>query len=131
MELLETENGVVNFDVWSHPLGKIGFLRDGWDERVEINGTGGRLELYSAQWDNPLNKASLLLHYDNASGNVTEYRYDAVSPFDAAVAYFCRNIEAGAQGTQPRTTGYDVDELIAHIQRSSGYGQALDIAWRL
>jgi predicted dehydrogenase len=131
MALMETDNGVVNFDVWAHPLGKIGFLRDGWDERVEINGTGGRLELYSAQWDNPLNKASLLLHYDNASGNVTEYRYDAVSPFDAAVAYFCRNIEAGTQGTQPRTTGYDVDELIAHINRSSGSGQALDIAWRL
>jgi predicted dehydrogenase len=124
MALLETQNGTVDFEVWAHPLKRIGFLRDGWDERVEINGTGGRLEIFSAQWDNPYNKASLLVHYDNASGNVSEYRFDAVSPFDEAILFFCRSIEAGIQGGQTIMTGYDVDELIESIQRSSETGQA-------
>ncbi len=130
MALMETQNGLVDFEVWAHPLRRIGFLRDGWDERVEINGTGGRLEIFSAQWDNPWNKASLLLHHDNASGDTTEHRFDAVSPFDGAVQFFCGNISAGTQGSQSRATGYDVDELIAHIQQSARSGQAVDIDWK-
>lgn len=111
------------------PLRRIGFLRDGWDERVEINGIRGRLEIFSAQWDNPYNKASLLVHYDNASGNVSEYRFDAVSPFDEAILFFCRNIEAGIQGGQTIMTGYDVDELIARVQQSSTLGQLVEVVW--
>jgi len=130
MAFLDTPNGPADFEVWAHPLGKIGFLRDGWDERVEINGTGGRLEIFSAQWDNPAHKASLLLHYDNATGNTTEYRYDPVSPFDEAIAFFCANIAAGTQGGQSRITGYDVDELIRHIQESSANGRAIEVAYR-
>ena len=131
MALLDTPNGPADFEVWAHPLGKIGFLRDGWDERVEINGTGGRLEIFSSQWDNPAHKASLLIHYDNATGNTTEYRYDPVSPFDEAIAFFCANIAAGMQGGQSRITGYDVDELIHHIQESSANGCALEVAYHV
>lgn len=130
MALIETANGTVDFEVWAHPLHKIGFLRDGWDERIEINGTGGRLEIFSSQWDNPENKASLLLHYDNEGGRVIEYRFDNVSPFDGAMMFFCRNIAQGNQGAQSIRTGYDVDELIAHIQRSAESGQAITIDWR-
>lgn len=130
MALMDTPSGPVDFEVWAHPLKRIGFLRDGWDERAEINGTDGRLEIFSAQWDNPCNKASLLLHYDNAGGNVTEYRYEAVSPFDAAIRFFCANIAAGEQGAQSRTTGYDVDELIAHFHASSAEGRPMDVAYR-
>ena len=130
MAFLETENGPADFEAWAHPLGKIGFLRDGWDERIEINGSAGRLEVFSAQWDNPSNKASLLVHYDNATGNSTEYRSDPVSPFDEAIGFFCRNIAAGTQGAQSKMTGYDVDELIACIQASAAAGRALDIAYR-
>ncbi len=129
--LLQTDNGVVHYEALIHNLRKIGFLRDSWDERVEINGLNGRLEVYSSQWDNPYNKASLLVHYDNETGQSTEYRFDAVSPFDRAVAHFCAQIERGEQGPQNSDTGYVVDELIAHIMRSSATGQALDVAYRL
>jgi predicted dehydrogenase len=129
--LLETPNGVVHYETLMHPHTKIGFLRDGWDERIEINGVNGRLEVFSAEWNNPLNKASMLLHYDNATGNVQEYRYDPVSPFDRAIAFFCENIARGEQGAQSKVTGYDVDELIAHITRSGETHQALDVNYRL
>jgi predicted dehydrogenase len=129
--LLETDNGVVHFEALAHPLTKIGFLRDGWDERIEINGLNGRLEVYSAQWTAVDSKASLLVHTDNATGQATEYRYAPESPFDRAQACFCANVARGEQGEQPRRTGYDVDELIEHIKRSAQTGQALDVDWRI
>lgn len=129
--LLETDNGVVHYETWGHPLHKIGFLRDGWDERVEINGLNGRLEIYSSAWDNVEHKASLLVHYDNTTGQATEYRYAPESPFDRALAFFCANIARGEQGAQSRVTGYDVDELIAHIELSASTGQAVDVNWQM
>jgi predicted dehydrogenase len=129
--LLETAQGVVHFETVAHPLQKIGFLRDGWDERIEINGVNGRLELFSAAWDQVEQKASLLRHYDNASGQVMEYRYTPDSPFDRALAYFCTQIDKGEQGAQSRLTGYEVDELIAHIVLSGRTHQAVEVGWRM
>lgn len=129
--LLETDQGVVHYEALAHPLHKIGFLRDGWDERIEINGLGGRLELYSSSWTEVEHKGCLLVHYDNATGNATEYRYAPTSPFDRALEFFCANIERGEQGGQSRLTGYEVDELIAHIERSARSGEAVTVDWRL
>ncbi len=127
--LLETENGIVHYEALAHPLNRVGFLRDGWDERIEINGAGGRLEIYSAAWDQVQHKASLLVHYDNRTGAATEHRYPAVSPFERAIAFYCRNIARGAQGAQPRTTGYDVDNLIAHMMKSAKQKRAVAVKW--
>ena len=129
--MMETDNGVVHFEALAHPLNRIGFLRDGWDERVEINGLKGRLEIYSSLWDDVDHKASMLVHTDNATGQATEYRYAPESPFDRAVAFYCANIAAGQQGTQSRLTGYDVDELIAHIGQSAASGEAVTVNWRI
>ena len=127
--LMETDNGTVSFEALAHPLTRVGFLRDGWDERVEINGVGGRLEVFSSAWDQVDAKASLLVHYDNATGAATEYRYSPVSPFDRAVGFFCDNIEHGRQGAQSPLTGYEVDNLIAHIKRSAEGNQAVEVQW--
>ncbi|MFH1969067.1 MAG: Gfo/Idh/MocA family oxidoreductase [Verrucomicrobiota bacterium] len=129
--LLETDNGVVQFEALVHTLTRIGFLRDGWDEHMQINGLNGRLDIYSASWDEVASKASLLVHYDNATGTSTEYRYGPASPFDRAQAFFCRNIAQGVQGEQSRLTGYEVDELIAHIKLSAVRHQAVEISWRI
>ena len=128
--LMETDNGRVLYETVAHPLNRIGFLRDGWDERVEITGVNGRLEIFSAMWDQTDYKASLLVHTDNRTGEATEHRYAAESPFDRAVAFFSANIRRGVQGSQSRMTGYDVDELIAHIRESAKLGKAVDVKWR-
>lgn len=129
--LLETEAGPVFYEALAHPLNGIGFLRDGWDERFEINGTAGRLELYSAAWDQFEHKASLLVHYDNATRESREYRYGTCSPFARACAFFVKQIGKKEQGAQPDTTGYDVDELIAHIGKSAREGRSVDVAYRI
>jgi predicted dehydrogenase len=129
--LIETQNGVVHYEAAAHPLKQIGHHRDGWDERIEINGTRGRLEIFSALWDQVELKDSLLFHYNDRTGTVTEYRYGPGSPFERAVAFYCHNIQNETQGVQPITTGYNVDELISHVQRSAANGMAVDINWRI
>jgi acid phosphatase class B len=62
---------------------------------------------------------------------MTEYRYEPTSPFARADAFFVANMEQGVQGEQPITTGYDVDELIAHLHRSAETGEALEVDWRI
>jgi len=128
--LMETDNGVVHFEALTHPLRKIGFLRDGWDETMEINGTHGQLHLYSSSWSNHTAKSSLLLHYDNETATSTEYRFDPTSPFDIAVKHFCEQIEKGEQGPQSKLTGYETDCLIAAIKESGQKKQAVEIDWK-
>jgi len=128
--LLETPSGPVHYETIWHPLDRIGLLRDGWDERMEINGLEGRLDIYTTWWSEVDTKASLCVHYNNATGAATEYRYPPVSPFNRAVAFFCENIARGEQGPQSRVTGYEVDELIDTITRSAELGQALKVDWK-
>lgn len=128
--LLETPNGVVHLEALAHNMSNIGFLGDGWDERIEINGASGRLLIYSALWDQVETKSSKLVHYDNGAEQPTVYEFAPVSPFARASAYFCGNIERKQQGDQSRLTGYEVDELIAHIKLSASQKQAVDVKWR-
>ena len=129
--LIETPKGLVHFDVMAHNQPRIGFLRDGWDERIEINGERGRIEILSSAWDATETKASRLVHYDAQRGVSEEVRYEPASPFDRAVAHFHRQIEQGAQGPQSPLTGYDVDELIAHIKESATCGGTVNVNWRI
>jgi predicted dehydrogenase len=127
---METPNGVVHYEAMAHPLRHVGFLRDGWDERIEINGVNGRLDILIGAWDTPEHKPSMLVHYDNQSGHATEYRFDGISPFDKAMDFFCAQIRAGRQGAQSRWTGYEVDELIEHFLISSREGKAVAVNWK-
>jgi len=127
--LLETPNGSVHFEALAHPLDRIGFWKDGWDERFEINGLNGRLDLYSALWNDVTHKASLLVHYDNRTGTATEYRYAPASPFERAIARFAPHIEKGAQGEQSALTGWEVDNLIDHIRLSAKEQRAVTVRW--
>lgn len=128
--LLETDNGPCHYETMMHPLDKLGYLKDGWDETIEITGTKGRITVYSPFWDKGDIKASLLVHFDEATGTATEYRFDPVSPFDRAISFFCKNIAKGKQGAQSKQTGYEVDELISHICKSAKTQKAVDIKWR-
>ena len=129
--LLETGHGRVHLDLLCHPFTKTGFLRDGWDEQVEIIGDRGTLHLYSATWNQGDIKPSLLVHHDRATGNTTEHRFDPISPFTSAVQFFLNNVEAKTQGAQSKFTGYDVDELIGTIARSARERCALDVDYRI
>lgn len=122
-------NGVVHWEALMHGQSNVGYLRDGWDEQVEIIGVDGRLTLLSNEWNQFATKAARCIHTDKAS--VTEYCYDPVSPFDRAVAAFCQDIARGQQTVQNSLTGYETDELIRAIQISAQGSKPVAIDWRI
>lgn len=122
--------GVAHFEACWHPLRFAGYERNGWDERLEINATGGRLEFFTVKWDEPEKNGALLVHQEAASGRVTEYRYPPMNPFHAEMAEMVRRFRAGEPGFPSAEDGYVVDELIAHITASAEQGTELAVAWR-
>jgi predicted dehydrogenase len=110
-----------------HPLQRVGMERNGWDERLEINTTTGRLEFYTVTWNNPINPA-LLIHHD-AAGNVTEYRYGVVNPFDAEMKEMLERFQQRQPAWPSATDGYVVDATIAAIDHSARENRIVRIEW--
>jgi predicted dehydrogenase len=121
---------IVHFEACWHPLTYAGYERNGWDERLEINATKGRLDFFTVRWDHPESNGALLVHQDPATGRVTEYRYSPVNPFDVEMAEMVRRFEAGEPGFPSAWDGYVVDELIAHITAAAEQRAVLPVAWR-
>jgi len=124
------DGGIVHFETCWHPLAYAGYERNGWDERLEVNTTQGRLDLYTVKWDEPERNGALLVHQDGKSGQVTEYRYRAVNPFHLEIAENLRRFEAGEPGFPSAWDGYVVDEIIAHIYASAEQGRVVPMRWR-
>jgi predicted dehydrogenase len=122
--------GIVHFETCWHPLAFAGYERNGWDERLEINTTSGRLDLFTVKWDEPERNGALLVHQEAATGCTTENRYLPMNPFDAEMAEMVRRFEAGEPGFPSAWDGYVVDEIIAHIGAASEQRAVLPIAWR-
>lgn len=118
--LFEYENGfVANFETAVHPLKKIGYERNSWDEYIEINGVNGRLTLSTVMWDHPENNAALLVHYDNEKETTTEYRLDVVNPFDLEMKHIYEALEKGEQSAPTVIDGFNVDKVIETMVKSS------------
>lgn len=129
--LFEYEDGMVaSFETAAHPLKKIGYERNSWDEFIEINGTGGRMKLSTVMWDHPENNAALLTFYDNETETETEYRFDAMNPFDAEIAYFNHCFETGEKGAPNEKDGFAVDALIETIFLSAEQKKSIPVDWR-
>lgn len=123
-------NGGVHWETIMHGHSGVGYLKDGWDERVEIVGSAGRLEILSNEWNRFDTKAAVCIHYDEATKTSTEYRFAPVSPFERAVAAFCSDIAARRQTVQSAATGYEVDEMIGAVQDSAASGRTVRIEWK-
>jgi len=124
------KGGTGLFEGLWHPFANVGYERNGWDERLEINTGRGRLDICTVLWDHPERNGALLVHQDAASGRSTEYRYPAVNAFDVEMAEMVRRFEAGEPGFPSAWDGYVVDELISHITLSAKRNEALPIAWQ-
>ena len=126
--IFEYPNGLtVSFETATHPLKRIGFARDAWDEFIEVNGINGRLRLSFVTWDEPERHAPLLVHYDNATGTSTEYRFEPVNPFDLQAKHFSDCIRQGQPGRPDVMDGMNVDVVIDAIVQSAKAGQAVDV----
>jgi len=122
--------GVAHLETLWHPFALVGYERNGWDERLEINTVKGRLDFYTVMWNQPEKNGALLVHQDAATGRVTEYRYPAINPFHLEMAEMVRRFRAGAPGMPSARDGYVVDELIAHITASAKGNVLLPVQWK-
>ena len=130
--LMEYVDGkTVTFEALAHPLTKIGYEKNSWDEKIEINGVNGRIEIYTVMWDHPEQNGALLRYYDNREETVTEYRYDPVNPFDIELEQIIHAVEIRCQIKPDAAEGYYVDELISAMQKSSELKAAVKIPWKL
>ena len=115
---------------WLTHLTKFGYERNSWDEKIEINGVNGRIEIFTVMWDHPENNGALLVHYDNETGASCEYRYDAVNPFDIEVCKIVESINTGKQINPDVIDGFNVDNLIGAIKESDEKKANVKINWR-
>ncbi len=121
---------VVNFEAASHPLKKIGYERNAWDEFIEINGTNGRIKFTTVMWDQPENNPALLKYYDNNNETVTEFRFDAINPFDIEMQQIVSCLHHRKQIAPNVMDGFNVDVLIDAIKQSHDAKQNIKIDWK-
>ena len=124
------DDKTVQFETYAHPLKRIGYERNSWDEGIQITGTNGRLELYTVMWDHPENNGVLLVHYDNEKETCTEYRFAPENPFLLELTYFNQCLEAGKTATPNYVDGYNVDTLLTHMFLSSEQRRSVTIDWK-
>lgn len=121
---------VVNFETSTHPLDRIGYERKGWDERLEIIGTEGKLEIHTVEWGKSENNPALLIHYDNKQKMSNDYKFPAVNTFNAELEYFDRCLSEKTQGKPDVIDGFNVDSVISSIEESDRKGMAVLIDWK-
>ncbi|HOF88544.1 MAG TPA: Gfo/Idh/MocA family oxidoreductase, partial [Armatimonadota bacterium] len=124
------DGSIVHYEACGHPYKFVGYERNGWDERLEINTVTGRLDLYTVTWNRPDRNGALLVHMDGETGVTTEYRYPQVNPFHLEMASMLQWFERGETPAPSAWDGYVVDELIAHVTRSSRERQRLAVAYQ-
>lgn len=123
------EGMVASFEAAVHPLDRIGYERNAWDEHIQINGVNGRLDLYIVMWDHPENNPALLVHYDNVTGTSTEYRFPAVNPFDIEMDVFNQHLLQRKQIHPDVVDGFNVDYLIEMMAESHKLKKPITLDW--
>jgi predicted dehydrogenase len=130
MAMLEYPGSLtVCFETVCHPLTRIGYEKNSWDESVEISGTLGRIHLCTPTWDKPFNPATLV-HYDEKTQTSTEYRFAAVNPFDLEMASFCQQLSKRKQTGPDAMDGFAVDHLIVAMEESHRKKKCVALDWK-
>ena len=128
--LFEYNSGMVaSFEAAVHPLNRIGYERNAWDEHIQINGVDGRLDLYIVQWDQPEHNPALLVHYDNKTEKSTEYRFPAVNPFDIEMSTFTSALFHRKQIHPDVVDGFNVDYIIETMAKSQYEKSPIKLDW--
>lgn len=117
------------FETVCHALTRIGYEKNSWDECVELTGTLGRINICTPTWDKPFNPATLT-HYDEKTQTSTEYRFEAVNPFDIEMAYFHQQLSKRKQAGPDVVDGFAVDHLIVSMEESHRKKKCIAIDWK-
>ena len=121
----------VNFETATHPLSRIGYERNSWEEWIQISGTRGRLELHTVQWDHPLNNPIRLVHYDEDNEETTIFHFEPTDPFVHQIDALTEASAGRVQCRPDAIDGYNVDLVIDAIVRAHHEGRRLSLQPRI
>jgi predicted dehydrogenase len=116
---------IAHFEAALSPYSRDGLWRDGWDERFEINGTDGKLEIVYPMWNLPGQNEAVLRHYSQKGKVHHEYAFPRIDPFESELAYFTHCCREGRKSIPGIGEGYLVDKIIDACYHSAGTGEVV------
>jgi predicted dehydrogenase len=122
---------IVSFEAGWLPLTNVGIDHTGWEEIIELNGAGGRLEIHYPWWNRTETSAARLLLHSNADGQTHEFHATPASQFDAEVAAFVRAVEGGQPPTPSVIDAYRIHALIDQLYAAGTREQAVTFDYGL
>ena len=121
-----TASGVtIFFECGWLPLSHIGYFKDGWDERIEVTGDQGRVELFSTWWDR-IDMSPFVRVYKEGEP-VREAYSPPTNGFTAEVKAFVQACSNGKKARPDASDGLAVQEVIEALYRSSERGGFVDV----
>lgn len=127
--LFQMRNGsTVHFEAALSPYSRAGLRQDGWDEKVEINGRKGRLEIFYVIWDQPEHHAPMVRLYSEDRKTHTDYTFPKVNAFTREIGAFLADCAAGRRSVPGAREGFAVDRIIDACYRSASGQEVIEIA---
>ncbi len=121
-----TEAGVtIFFECAWLPLSHIGYFKDGWDERIEVTGDRGRVELYSTWWDRTDMSPFVRVYKEGEPAK--EIYATPTNGFSAEVRAFVEACGNGGKTKPDAADGLAVQEVIEGLYRSSDKGGIVEL----
>lgn len=106
----EMDNGMgVFFETYWHPLTKVGVWEDGWDEKIELNGTKGRIEVFADIFN--CDRIPLVKLYLEEDKQVQKFTPPGDNQFHHQIKKFAENIKSGSKPQPDVVDGYRVQEI--------------------
>ncbi len=108
-------------------LPNLGVRHNGWDERIEITGENGRLELFTMWWTRPEIEVPFVRLYTADSCQTCEIYPPIKDCFEEEVIAFVNCIKNGASPSPDVYDGYMVQAMIDAVYRSGEENRRMSI----
>jgi predicted dehydrogenase len=108
-------------------LQNLGVRNNGWDEKIEITGERGRLELFTMWWTRPDEEVPFVRFYSADDNETHEIYPPTQNAFEQEVVSFVRSVESGKQGAPDVHDGYMVQAIIDAVYRAGDSGERVEI----
>lgn len=123
---LITESGLtIFFECAWLPLSRIGYNKDGWDERIEVTGDRGRVDIYSTWWDKTEQMPLVRVYKEGEPER--EERVPLSDAFAGEVRAFVKGCSNGGNVKPDARDGLAVQEVIEAMYLSARRGSGVSM----
>ncbi|MDH7601792.1 MAG: Gfo/Idh/MocA family oxidoreductase [Armatimonadota bacterium] len=108
-------------------LPNLGVRDNGWDERIELTGEHGRLELFTMWWTRPDTEEPFVRFYSADDRTVYKYHPEIRDCFVEEVKAFVNAVKSGGPVSPDAYDGYMVQAIIDAVYKSGAQGRRIEI----